>query len=126
LSKIRNQKAIHFNPETDENDYTYALEAIQLLNQIISQQFSAFGPEPWFIPNTPGTCFIKKEFESTPYIQEIYIATGNCLLVGPYHQVVDIIRENGGMKYAVNDDFNYDDIEISDEEFAHLYNTRNT
>jgi hypothetical protein len=44
LAEIRNQKAIHFNPETDENDREPSLKTIHLLSEIIQTQFGAFGP----------------------------------------------------------------------------------
>ena len=40
LAKVRN-KALHFNPETDTNDRALALEAIQLMTEIINAQFLA-------------------------------------------------------------------------------------
>lgn len=45
LKDLRN-RSIHFRPETDSNDREMALEAIKLLQQIIGEQFSGFGPQP--------------------------------------------------------------------------------
>lgn len=121
LSNIRNQKAIHFNPETDTNDREYAIEALNQLSVIIGQQFSAIGPEPWFIANTRGSSFIKKDVENLPFVRELYITASNCVLVGPKH-TVEFIATDGGYNVVVKDDHNYEQTEISDEEFAVLYN----
>jgi hypothetical protein len=49
--------AIHFNPETDHNDKDLALEAIHLIQNIVSIQFSAFGAQPWYFC-VPGEIYI--------------------------------------------------------------------
>ena len=116
LKGIRN-RAIHFNPETDHNDRDLALTAIQTLERVINSQFSGFGPQPWFIKNTPGTIFLKKSVETDPFIRTVYLP--NCTLVGPYHTL-----EYSSSGWIVHDNFAYEDREISDEEFAHLHNDR--
>ena len=45
LCAVRN-RSIHFDPAADHNDRELALEAIRLLGEIISDQFSAFGCQP--------------------------------------------------------------------------------
>jgi len=82
-------KAIHFWPEIDHNDRVLALEAIWCLREIIRSQFSVFGPQPWFITNIPGEIYIKKSWESEPFIRRVYLP--NCLAVGPKHKVVVLI-----------------------------------
>jgi hypothetical protein len=57
--------------------------------------------------------YIKKEWESDPFIKKIYIP--NCLLVGHRHIIKQIIPE-----LIVEDNFEYPDEEISDEEFSKL------
>lgn len=118
LKDMRN-RAIHFRPETDHNDRNLALEAIQTLGRIIDGQFSGFGTRPWFILNTPGTCFLKKESENDPFIKTIYIP--NCVLVGPYHKL-----ERRGEQWMPIDNFDYGQKEISDEEFAGLFNDQSS
>ena len=117
LADIRNRKAIHFNPETEENDREFALEAIKILSEIIRAQFSAFGSEPWFIPNIPGKSFIRKDAERLPFIQVVYIP--NSVQVGPYHEL-DFKQTDTGLVCHVSDDYSYEHCEISDEEFAQL------
>lgn len=112
LKEMRN-KSIHFRPEVDYNDYELALEAIHCLKDIIGNQFSAIGPKPWFMLNIPGEVYIRKDWESKPFIKRIYLP--NCQLVGPKHSVKSLSAE-----IIVDDNFEYDNMEISDEQFAEL------
>jgi hypothetical protein len=114
LSSIRN-RTIHFNPETDKNAPALALEAIRLLNTIIEVQFSAFGPLPWFIVEIRGECYIKKEAERLPFVQKVYLP--KCCLVGPRHSLE---FDQTKFRFIVHDNFEYDEREISDTEFAAL------
>jgi hypothetical protein len=120
LAEIRN-RAIHFNPDTDHNDRELALEAIQTLSRIIDNQFTVFGIRPWFIPGTPGVSFIKKEAEADPFIRTVYLP--NCALVGPYH-TLEVETTPEGTKWIIHDNYDYEQKEISDEEFAELVNNR--
>lgn len=108
----KRNKAIHFNPETDTNDKDLSLEAIHLMQEIVSIQFSAFGSQPWYFI-TPGEVYIKKEWEQKPLIRHIFIP--NALLVGPEHKIKSIIP-----KIIVDDNYVYEDKEITDEEFIKL------
>lgn len=112
---IARNKSIHFRPEIDVNDRKLALEAIQLLNQIIGEQFSGFGPQPWFINGIVGESYIKKQVEQQPFIKRIYLSNG--VLVGPYH-TLDWQEGN----FIPRDDNEYADIEITDDEFVELRN----
>lgn len=112
LRDLRN-KAIHFRPEVDSNDRALALEAIQCLREIIRNQFSAFGSQPWFITNIPDESYIKQDWESMPFIQKVYLA--NCISVGPKHRIESLIP-----KIVVNDNFQYEESEITDEEFSEI------
>lgn len=114
LAKVRNQ-AIHFNPETDHNDRKMALEAMKLLQAIVQNQFGAFGTQPWFIPDVPGEMYIRKEWESSPFVRAVYLP--NCALVGPEHRL-EITP--GRFRFVVHDDAAYDNVEVSDEDFVRL------
>ena len=104
--------AIHFNPETDSNDKTLALKAIQLIQDIVSLQFSSFGNQPWvFI--VPGEIYIKKEWEKNPFVKHIYLP--NCALVGYNNFIEQLVP-----KIIVNDNFIYEEKEITDDEFIQL------
>lgn len=117
LSDLRNQ-SIHFDPSTDANDRDLALEAIRLLSFIIREQFSGFGNQPWFIPNIKGVSFIKKEAETNPFVEVVYLP--NCALVGPYHRL-ELTSTQEGIVVKVVDTYQYEEKEISDSEFAELY-----
>ena len=118
LKDIRN-RAIHFRPETDHNDRSLALTAIHTIKRVIDGQFSAIGVHPWFIPDSPNTAFLKKSVENDPFIRTVYIP--NCVLVGPYHKL-----ERSSSGWIVHDDFAYEEREISDEEFARLFNEKSS
>jgi hypothetical protein len=72
LKQVRN-RAIHFNPITEQNDRSLALMAIELLDTIISKQFGAFGLQTWFIPDIPGASYIKKDAEQDPFVRKVII-----------------------------------------------------
>src|SRR5262249_4505017 len=114
LARVRN-RAIHFDPQTDTNDRALALEAMQVLGQVIAGQFPVGGLQPWFLTGVPGEVYLKKDAESSPFVRKIYLP--NCLAVGPFH-VVESLTPEGGM--LVRDDHPYEDREITDEEFVRL------
>ncbi len=117
---IRN-RTIHFDPATDHNDRELALRAITTLAKIIDTQFTAFGVRPWFIKGTPGVSFIKKEAESNPFVKAVYLP--NCVLVGPHHTLESQLTA-AGVTWIVHDE-EYEQKEISDEEFAALVRDKN-
>jgi hypothetical protein len=120
LLNIRN-RTIHFDPATDQDDRGLALSAVQLLSNIISAQFIAFGIRPWFIEGTPGVSFIKKAAEVEPFVRTVYLP--NCVLVGPNHRLEPQFTP-AGTNWIVNDDHDYPNQEISDEQFAQVFNAR--
>lgn len=109
----KRHKALHFRPETDQNPRQLALEAINCLQRIVGEQFSGFGPQPWFITGIPGEIYIKKEWELHPFIQKIYLPNG--ALVGYQHRIKSMMP-----KIKINDNFPYEDREVSDDEFIAL------
>lgn len=112
LKKIRNNN-IHFDPSTDYTDRQHALQAIKEMTEIIKCQFAAAGSLPWFIPNTKGAVYIKKEWEADPFVKEVYLP--NSVLVGSKHRM----ERRDGRWFAIDDE-EYEDREITDEEFALL------
>jgi hypothetical protein len=121
LAEFRN-RSIHFDPTMDQDDRSLALEAIHTLSNIIQEQFSGgFGKQPWFIPNIRGASFIKKEAEEQPFIKVVYLP--NCALVGPYFRLEPRVTEYG-TEIIVHDQHNYEQKDISDEEFAVLFKNR--
>jgi len=109
--------SIHFNPETDTNDRELSLNAMLKLSKIIQSQFSAFGTQPWFIEGIPGAAYIKKESENDPFVKEIILP--NCYLVGHLHTL-----ESSPKGWIVHDDHEYENKEITDQEFAELLKSR--
>lgn len=116
LCDIRNA-SLHFRIDLDFEDREPALCALHLLQDIIAIQFGIEGPLPWFIPGARGSHFIKKEFENTPFIKEFYLPA--CELVGPNYKVK---QAENSLELEINDPEMYDDVEISDEQFAELLN----
>ena len=114
LRDCRND-AIHFRPEIDKNDRDLALASIRSLSSIVGSQFGALGRYPWFITNVPGEIYIKKDWESRPFVRKVYLP--NCQAVGPRHKVESIFP------WVIKDE-EYEDREISDEEFCLLRQTR--
>jgi hypothetical protein len=114
LANIRNRRAIHFDPASDKDDRPLALQAIRQLDEVIAKQFGVSGSELWFISDIKGgESFIKKEYETNPFIREVYLAKS--FLVGPRHEL-----EYQDGSWLVHDDNQYEEREISDEEFRKL------
>lgn len=114
LRVLRNN-ALHFRPGTVANAEQIAGEAIDLLVRIIDLQFGAFGDHPWFC-SVPGAVFIRKSFEDNPFVKLVYIP--NCTLVGPEHELKWDSKKSG---FIVQDREDYEDRDVSDEEFLELY-----
>ena len=111
LERMRH-KAVHFNPETEENPKALALSAINALKSIISKQFSGIGQQPWYISGAMGAAYVSKDFEMDPFVKEFVLPS--CTLVGPNHKL-----EHSGNGWKVHD-IEYPDSEISDQEFIDL------
>ncbi|KPV54310.1 hypothetical protein SE17_04540 [Kouleothrix aurantiaca] len=111
LRDIRNQ-TIHFKPEVDHNERQLALGAIHTLNTVINKQFGALGRQPWFIPDILGASFIKKEAEQWPFVKKVYLP--NSYLVGPQYRM-----EFDAGRWLIHD-VEYENREISDDEFREL------
>lgn len=112
--KLRDRRndAIHFRPEVDKEDRRLALAAIHSLGAILGNQFCAFGPQPWFITSIPGENYIKKDWESRPFIRRVYLP--NCLKLGPRHRVESVVP------WVIKDDYPYESRDVTDEEFCAL------
>jgi hypothetical protein len=110
LCRLRNS-AVHFNPNLDSGSRAPALKALNTLGGILTSQFSAFGPQPWFIKGTPGESYIKKDWENRPFIKRVYLP--NCRPLGPAHVV------EGVLPWRIRD-CNYEQREITDDEFCDI------
>ena len=111
LLKKRRNDSVHFNLDTEESEKKEALEAITLIQNIIWQQFSGFGDQPWFITDIPGEIYIKSSWESNPFIQLVYLPSS--FYVGYKHTIE---RSPDGLR--IKDDFNYEEGVLTDEEFS--------
>ncbi|MCK9395688.1 MAG: hypothetical protein M0Q44_08860 [Methylobacter sp.] len=110
LRKYRNN-SLHFNIETEQDTRQLALDAIKCLQEIIGEQFSGFGPQPWFITGIPGEIYIKKEWEAKPFIKKMYCL--NMPFVGPFHKIETLQR-------IIDPNHETNDQEITDNEFVQI------
>jgi len=117
LKDIR-MRSLHFNPDTYKNLRSDALSALTHLGNIISMQFGFASNQKWIIHGTQGAFFIKKEAEQHPFMARYYLP--QCPLVGPYYAAHH--TERG--QWLFFDWNNYDEREITDEEFSSLYTNR--
>jgi hypothetical protein len=117
LGELRN-RSIHFNPETYQSLREDALAALLRLNKMIAKQFGYFGRQPWFIENTPGSQFIKREYERCPFVKVYLISRSG--FVGPLYGME--LQPHGGWIHL--DYMDYGDGELTDEEFAEQYKER--
>lgn len=115
--KLIRHRSIHFNVSTYATLREDALAAILHLQKIIDEQFASFALRPWFITGTKGHVFIRKEFESHPFIVTYYLP--RCPFVGPMFGMLH--KESAW--YAI-DYANYGSGTLSDEDFARAYNDR--
>ena len=108
---IQRNYALHFNADVEYDARAYALKALDTFGEIIEAQFSGFGQHPClFTP--PGEVYIRKEWEDTPFIRLVYIP--NAMKVGHKHKVISVFP------WQIEDTANYDEAEITDEQFTEL------
>lgn len=116
LGELRN-RSIHFDPKTYTSLREDALAALKRLNAIIAKQFGYFGSQPWFIENTPGAQFIKRGFETNPFVRAYILPRAG--FVGPLYGMTLTPAGWQHLDYA-----DYGDGELSDEDFAKHYRDR--
>ncbi|WP_296196768.1 hypothetical protein [Sphingorhabdus sp.] len=120
LERLRN-RSIHFTADTATRLREDALCAIGYLKRILEGQFAGFGLQPWFISGTMGAGFIKKEWETHPFVSHYYCAK-SCL-VGPFHSLE---HTDAGWQYV--DYPSYHELcgltELTDDQFKDLFNDR--
>ena len=114
LKELR-MRSIHFTPETYKNLRSDALAALSYVALIIHLQFGTAAGQKWMIEGTKGAFFIKKDAEQDPFIAKYYLP--QCPLVGPYYAMY--FNQEG--HWLIFDWINYDNREISDEEFVKLF-----
>ncbi len=109
-------RSIHFNVSTYATLRDDALAAILHMREIIDQQFTSFGPRPWFIEGTRGFIFIKRDWEENPFVKTYYLPM--CPFVGPY------FAYSSHGKLSCHDFSDYGEGAWSDEEFASVFEAR--
>jgi hypothetical protein len=106
-------RSIHFNVDTYSRLRDDALTSIAHLRTVIDRQFGTFGAQPWFL-NTPGACFIKREYETRPFIRRYFLA--QCPFVG--------VLSGFDQRLHPIDFHDYGDGELTDQEFCDAFNHR--
>lgn len=116
LGALRN-RTIHFNAKTYSTLRSDALMAITHMRVIIEGQFGIFGAQPWIIEGTRGAAFIKREYETRPFVKRYFLP--QCPFVG-----VRCALEHGPQGF-IHVDFNdYGPGELTDQEFCQAFNDR--
>lgn len=108
LKKLRTE-SVHYNKSIFNNGREKALQAVNLIYEIIDYFFTALGFRPWFIEGASGINFVCKEYENNPFVQEFIIP--HCLYVGYKHKCINLLEGQ------FEDFSDYPDIEISNEEY---------
>ena len=117
LAALRN-RSIHFNLETYRTLREDALIALKTLFRIASTQFGWFGRQPWFIDGTAGAQFIKRDWESHPFVRTYIVPLSG------------FVGTNYGMDFTppgIWHHLDYDDYgdgELDDEAFAKAFAQR--
>ena len=117
MLKILRNSAIHFKVETYDTCRTDALRAFECMRTIAGRQFGSFGNQPWMISGTSGHCFIKKEFESNPFVKTYYLP--QCPLVGMRFAMR--LQHQPPTYFDIAD---YGDGSYTDEQFKDRFNSR--
>lgn len=116
--KVIRHRSIHFNVSTYATLRDDALAAILYMRKVIDQQFGSFGRQPWFIEGTKGQVFLKRSFETNPFVKIYFLP--RCAFVGPLFGI-----RFGQAGCEMMDVPDYGDGEWTDEEFACQFNERN-
>lgn len=116
LASLRNE-SVHFQNYAQDLS-AMAKEAIELINQIISDLFE-ISPEKKFISwcEVPGEIYLRKDAENIPFIKAFYIPCAP--LVGFKHTITS---SPPAFQMQVEDGEMYENTDISDEEFVRLRN----
>lgn len=117
LAGLRN-RSVHFDPDTYTTMRDDALEALLTLGRIIGKQFGYFRWQPWFIAHTPGSQFVRRDWEDHPFVRTYIIPRSG--LVGLLYGME--LSADGYWRHLDYDD--YGDGDLSDEQFAKAHRER--
>ena len=117
LARLRNE-SVHFQKK-EQDLVKMSLEAINLVNSIISHLFSIdqHRKDILLYFEVPGELFIKKEAEKNPLVKAFYIPCS--VLVGPRYEMG---YDGPSGKFTVSDKEDYGTSDITDAEFVRLRN----
>jgi hypothetical protein len=118
LLALRNP-SVHFDSDLHREVKNQAFLSVSLISRIIGELFTAFGLSEYFIPSTLGACYIKKEFETHPFVIEFYVPCS--IHVGPRYEITKLFPP----PVEFIDDYSYPNRELTDSEFAHFVDNRN-
>lgn len=116
IERTRNEIA-HYNPSVPGNFRTIALRLKEDVDLLVRRVFGLPGEIGWLLPGTRGQFFVAKRMEEHPFVRK-YIRPLNHF-VGPYFTM----RHDGG-RWMIHDRDDYESVEITDEEFASLFESR--
>jgi len=112
LHKVRID-AVHLKVVRD-----FRAEALFALQQIMEITDALFGLRKDIFFWVPGEPYIRKDKEEEPIVKEFFIP--NCRLLGYKHSVLSLRPSSRGVGIKFDDPYEYEDREISDEEFRRL------
>jgi|HubBroStandDraft_6_1064221.scaffolds.fasta_scaffold144919_2 hypothetical protein len=106
-------RSLHFSPDVEGDVRRQALDAVNLFQRIIGEQFGVWGP--WHIPNDAGLSLVRKDAEAQPFVRRLVVP--NCAYVGPEHDLHP--APNG--RWIVTDREDYPDEKIEDDEWVRRF-----
>lgn len=112
LHKVRIE-AVHLKAVRD-----FRAEALFALQQIMEITDALFGLRKDIFFWVPGEPYIRKNKEEEPIVKEFFIP--NCTLLGYKHSVRSLEPSPRGIGMMIDDPYDYEQREITDEEFVHL------
>lgn len=107
LEKLRNA-SVHYGPLNDVRPR--ALSSLLFVTAITDE---LFGLRPDVFFNLPGESYIRHDMVGDPLVREFFIP--NCPLVGYKH-----FLENVATGLMIRDNFDYEPLEVDDDEFRRL------
>jgi hypothetical protein len=93
-----------------------ALQAIVLVQDIVSYLFAALGGPPKFIAGVPGASYFTQEAEQLPLVKRVLLP--RCALLSPTSRIEPRLLPNGNHEWLIFDDVDYDSRPLTDREFA--------
>lgn len=115
----RRHASVHYDPQATADMRTAALQAIVLVQDIVSYLFAALGGPPKFIVGVPGASYFTQEAEQLPLVKRVLLP--RCALLSPTSRIEPRLLPNGpngNHEWLIFDDVDYDSRPLTDREFA--------